>query len=361
MWKIRQRVNILLFFSVLFGTPLTLFYKYSNSHGNSSFRETVLQNVTQQVTNFQRDSSPTRILLASTWRSGSTFLAEILTSSLPTFYHYEPLLQFGVTQIRGSDTSARKAAALRIVNKLFNCDFYDLDIYMKTAHQRPELFAHNTFLWQFCSKGKVPLCFQPDFLGQFCQAFPIQVMKTVRLRMNVTRSLLRNAKLNLKVVTLVRDPRGIYQSRQERDWCPGHPDCSQSSALCGDLVSDYKAILELSRDFPGKIMVVRYEDLALDTLGVSGKILSFLGLPLNQNVQEFLNAHTSHDRGGVSSTCRNSKSRPFRWLKELESEEVERVERSCGEAMSLWGYRTIQEVKNMGNNQSLLISTNPFP
>ena len=64
--------------------------------------------------------------LASTWRSGSTFLAEILTSSQPSFYHYEPLLQFNVTQVRGSDTPARKHSAYRIVNKLFDCDFYDL-------------------------------------------------------------------------------------------------------------------------------------------------------------------------------------------------------------------------------------------
>ena len=50
--------------------------------------------------------------------------------------------------------------------------------------------------------------------------------------------------------------------------------------------------------------VVRYEDLALQSLEVTQKILSFLGLPLNQNVLDFLSAHTVHDQGGVSSTFR---------------------------------------------------------
>ena len=74
--------------------------------------------------------------------------------------------------------------------------------------------------------------------------------------------------LNVKVLLLVRDPRGTMQSRKHRvneknkkkldlkivmqDWCPGNPDCDDPAKLCGDLVSDYQAFKQLNKEFPGR-------------------------------------------------------------------------------------------------------------
>ena len=104
---------------------------------------------------------------------------------------------------------------------------------------------------------------------RFCPLFPIQSIKTVRLRLNLTRSLVEDPSLNVKVLLLVRDPRGTMQSRkhrveikkkkmylnivkQEVGWCPGNPDCDDPARLCGDLVSDYQAFKQLSKEFPGR-------------------------------------------------------------------------------------------------------------
>jgi hypothetical protein len=43
--------------------------------------------------------------------------------------------------------------------------------------------------------------------------------------------------LNVRVLLLVRDPRGTMESRNHRDWCPGNPDCEDPAKLCSDLVS----------------------------------------------------------------------------------------------------------------------------
>lgn len=56
--------------------------------------------------------------------------------------------------------------------------------------------------------------------------------------------------LNLKIVLLVRDPRGTMQSRTHRVWCPGNPDCDDPSMLCSDLVGDYKNAQHLSKEYP---------------------------------------------------------------------------------------------------------------
>lgn len=59
-------------------------------------------------------------------------------------------------------------------------------------------------------------------------------------------------RLNVKVILLVRDPRGTMQSRRHRDWCPGVPDCDQSSYLCADLVADYSAAIRFKKLYPSR-------------------------------------------------------------------------------------------------------------
>jgi hypothetical protein len=61
---------------------------------------------------------------------------------------------------------------------------------------------------------KIPF-FKP-FLCRFCPLFPFQSIKTVRLRLNLTKALVEDHSLNVKVLLLVRDPRGTIQSRKHR-------------------------------------------------------------------------------------------------------------------------------------------------
>ena len=63
-------------------------------------------------------------------------------------------------------------------------------------------------------------CFIPEFYSATCSLFPIRVIKTVRLRVSVVEDLLRDPDIgsNLKVVMLVRDPRGLMNSRATLTW-----------------------------------------------------------------------------------------------------------------------------------------------
>lgn len=85
---------------------------------------------------------------------------------------------------------------------------------------------------------------------RFCPLFPFQSIKTVRLRLSLTRALVEE--LNVRVLLLVRDPRGTMESRKHRDWCPGNKDCEDPARLCQDLISDYEAFQTLSKQFPGR-------------------------------------------------------------------------------------------------------------
>jgi hypothetical protein len=62
--------------------------------------------------------------------------------------------------------------------------------------------------------------------------------------------------LGVRVVLLVRDPRGTLQSRKHRDWCPGNPDCFEAVRLCTDLVADYSAAVRLKMKYPHRFRYV---------------------------------------------------------------------------------------------------------
>lgn len=56
----------------------------------------------------------------------------------------------------------------------------------------------------------------------------------------------------MRVVYLVRDPRGTMSSRYRANWCMKSSDCGSYVSLCADLIDDYAAALRLKRDYPSR-------------------------------------------------------------------------------------------------------------
>jgi len=243
---------------------------------------------------------PIRAMIATTWRSGSTFLGDILLSHPAAFYHYEPLINYEIHQVRDGTHLAPKA--IKALENLFHCDYSDLGSYLTYAQAHPEALSHNERLWSHCFGTNRKHCYNPEFLNQFCSLFPFQSMKTVRLRLNLTREIIEDSSLNVQVLLLVRDPRATLQSRKHRVWCPGKPDCDQPERLCSDLVNDYYAAQQLMKKHPKRIRVIRYEDFCQDIKTNAESLLEFFGFKMHPRVAKFIESHTHLDLGGVSLT-----------------------------------------------------------
>ena len=69
---------------------------------------------------------------------------------------------------------------------------------------------------------------------------------------------------------------------------------------------------------------------------------------------EFLDTHTSEDKGGVSSTHRDSKSAPYHWKQDLPFQSVIEIQDACSKAMRLWGYRKYENPKEVEDLDSVL-------
>jgi len=298
---------------------------------------------------------PVRAMVATTWRSGSTFLGDIMTAHPATYYHYEPLLHYDITQAR---SGARGDDAVRTLKDLMHCNYTSLDSYLKYGKSHQWLFNHNKRLWAHCTAGgsnfRKSYCWKPEFLNKFCPLFPFQSIKTVRLRLNLTRSLVEDPSLNVRVMLLVRDPRGTMQSRKHRDWCPGNPDCDDPAKLCQDLVSDYHAFKLLNKQYSGRYKVFRYEDFSMNPTNNTIDVFKFFGFSFHQKVVDFLDSHTKSNKGGVSSTFRDSKTAPFKWREKLSMAEVVNIQVKCEEAMKLWGYKILTDPEELRTFEPVL-------
>lgn len=131
---------------------------------------------------------PVRSIVVTSWRSGSTFLGDILNAIPGNYYHYEPLLDFGIKQIRDPED---QNLAVQNLKNLLNCDYGDMSDYLEYGKTHTYLFEHNQRLWDVCREYP-RFCWRPAFLTPFCRLFPTQSMKTVRLRLAQAEQLLQD-------------------------------------------------------------------------------------------------------------------------------------------------------------------------
>ena len=91
--------------------------------------------------------------------------------------------------------------------------------------------------------------------------------------------------------------------------------------------------------------VIRYEDLAENTSGVTEEILRFIGLKMHPRVVQFIDEHTHEQHTGTFNLNRNSSYTATKWTKELPYDTIAEIQNDavCSRAMRLWGYQPMSE------------------
>ncbi|XP_037502840.2 carbohydrate sulfotransferase 3-like [Rhipicephalus sanguineus] len=284
-----------------------------------------------------------RVIIVTYFRAGSNFVGELLSSSPPTFYHYEPLSMYTVaTRLVGRN--ATEASSL--ISHLLRCELQSVGHYIRKVIERKDPLRRNRFLWALC-RGDNKTCFRADFVSKVCARAPAQVMKITRLHMSQVLAWLRsNTDLakSVKILHLVRDPRGILASRRLLEWCNESKSCVDPATLCSELRGDLYASEELQRTFPNSTYRVRYEDVSLDPKKQALKLFKALGLNHTVYVTSFLKGHSKGSKSDASdpySTRRNSSIVPFQWVNKLKFKDIADIQRSCSDVMRRLGYKII--------------------
>ena len=222
-----------------------------------------------RIGDFVSPRNARHILLASTFRSGSSFLGELLSRYPGTFYSYEPLMYtrtMNTSEVNGirNSTFSRKTRDIFIQQllKVFKCNL-DIEYIKYISYTYHDSLLRNFRLWNTCktlcpgcNDGLVSReCSILSFYNSTCPKFPIRLIKTVRFRMEDSEKLLLDPDIgkSLKIILLVRDPRGVMKSRssQAKSWC-NFAECSDPDILCKNLQNDVSAAFRLAARYPGK-------------------------------------------------------------------------------------------------------------
>ncbi|CAL4063000.1 unnamed protein product [Meganyctiphanes norvegica] len=285
--------------------------------------------------------APLRVLLVTTWRSGSTFLGQVLAYHPAVFHHYEPLSYLGVKQVR----SGREAfQSQQLLHRLLDCKYTGINEYLDYARKYPEdMVGHNMPVWDSCTHGpNKNACFNQTFLHDSCSMFPIQLVKTVRMRLNLTQLFLNDEKMNVKVVYLVRDPRAIMSSRYSSvSWCSDSTDCSSPEVMCGDMQGDLKVATALKHLYPDRFIMMKYEDLATEPQTEIQNLMNFLGMEYSSDIARYVKEHTEKDEDSPWSTKRKSSDRVAMWKKQLPLQEVHAIQNACEPVIKNLGYEIL--------------------
>ena len=306
--------------------------------------------------------SARNILIAATWRTGSTFLGDLLNTFPGSFYFFEPLHYYSSIEHRPADLMNET----NFLKSLYSCQFDSGNIgylhHIAKKKNRYLLSHYNPRLWRSCERilPEDILCLLPEYLNTICPLYPIRLVKTVRMRVSSLEDLIKDSSLHLQVIVLVRDPRGVYNSRRSgpvASWCSSD-ECSNPTVSCADLVKDLSAAFNLERAYPGTVHLVRYEDLSMEPEVTARRILKFLNLPWTEAMAAYIQTHTYGEKTtywknnkarkvprkeNPYGTSRNSSATAFAWMKSLGLGDILNIQAECSQAMQTLGYRLINQ------------------
>lgn len=296
---------------------------------------------------------PMNYFMLSTWESRYPFIGRILNTLPGNFYIEEPLRRFGIQFVNSSTDAQRAVKQLRNV---MDCNFNEAPNYMEDISAHPDLIHKNQRLWLSCRIRGGKYCYSEEFLRAFCLRFPIKTMNVIRLRLRDMADWLADSKnSDVRIVLLVRDPRALMQSRRNKRWCKKQPDCEDVTRVCQFMMDDYVAYTELSIAYPGRLTVLRFEDLALDPFRETRKLADFLRAPYTRKTDEFLQLHTIPS----NTTVRQLREQPFAWMTRLAFERIEEIQRECLNVTTAWGYQLVTSPSALSDPQFVPLTALP--
>ncbi|XP_062618779.1 carbohydrate sulfotransferase 1-like isoform X1 [Saccostrea cucullata] len=299
--------------------------------------------------------TPMRLIVAY-MRSGSTLTADLVRHIEGDFYMFEPL--HGISQavnrksaiqfVNGTERMISKNELENVHAELlyswFTCNFEHIDMTILTSYfiegLTPEL-------------GNYYRCINPKnttlsklelvrdclwMLRDRCLRAGTRTIKTIRLSLVMAGKLLEWLP-TLKIVHLVRDPRGTLHSQFTNLLNEANLSVSAKD-LCGRIVLDLSALEEVQYCHKDRIMSVIYENLCQNPLTIVQNIYNFLKINYTKSVKDYV---TRIMKGPVKlcAYCTNrgnSVVNAYRWISTIPRHVIQTIDKHCSFLYSKLGY-----------------------
>ncbi|KAL4235551.1 chondroitin 6-sulfotransferase [Mactra antiquata] len=313
------------------------------------------------------------IIILAYMHTGSSYTAALLSEHSNDVFYVEPLkflqdsffmgtgliTQDGkVTKALDEEEYTRIGSELAI--DLLSCNYEKLDLLtlwkaytsMKTKYM-PQmcksitscsvLKRHATLTYNEVAEplqSCVPT-FRDKCLNQTFRAF-----KSIRMSMKMAEGVL-NKLQNIKIIHLLRDPRGMINSnikRKEFGLKNNRTNLKKRAEyFCKTMLDDYKLSYSLKKRYPGKIITLRNEDMTEFPMETAKRIYEFVDLPFTKRVQNFV-------RRVNGENLEQSRERASSWRNSFAEDHLNLVNRCCSKLYKEFGYsqlKTLDEVRNL--------------
>ncbi|XP_061187834.1 uncharacterized protein LOC133195881 [Saccostrea echinata] len=318
-------------------------------------------------------------LIMTYMRSGSTITSELLKTN-DTFFFFEPFQ--GLYRDHRTNQHVcyphgycRKPegfwetieGSVRIIKNLFTCKFMDIPvgaiepfrIFSPSSYQKEfrDCFPVKKIDWD---KRHFTLFEYPENYNKTCiQSLQVKclgakhrLIKTIRMPATFAESFLANIP-NLKIVHLVRDPRGVMNSRVQIHLVKYDEKeiGIVSNHLCSRIWLDIQAFKRLQRSYPTQIIPFTYDCLALYPEDVARMLYKSLDL-----------VYTPEKNAWVDMAFRNNFEQSFELFKHGQSSSLaqkwrisipqkanEKVNKMCGKVLEELGLRRFTSPVDMRN------------
>ncbi|XP_070538706.1 carbohydrate sulfotransferase 1-like [Ptychodera flava] len=296
-----------------------------------------------------------RIMIQSRFRTGSTITERYFTKNPDFFGVHEPggMLQRSIGAHIMEESRERlekiKDELLGFMHDIFHCNFSSHDYFFYGLNNMP-YYLFRAYLTNL----KKPVTDQ--IITPVCRERPHKIIKVCRLFSILdAERLIRED--GVKVIFLVRDPRGMAASRmaftnlytpEENFQLAANGSFRLSDRLenvviqyCEWLLENYIEPTGTPEWLQGRYLMIRYEDMENNRLEVVRQLYDFVGLSVNDAIVSDL------DKGNNAQ----------RWRKRLRIDEVIRVQELCGKAtFDKFGYKFANtEEELLDENSSLVV------
>ncbi|XP_054165999.1 carbohydrate sulfotransferase 1-like [Oppia nitens] len=179
-----------------------------------------------------------------------------------------------------------------------------------------------------------------------CNKCQTSLVKALRAGVDHYLSLYKKSVSQIKLVMLVRDPRGTMASRYDPNlvWCTAK-HCKNITTLCRLMRLNINQLLDLKQNsrIAKDIVLVRYEELSTDVQIKSKQLFNFLNIKHNFKVKTWIKNHTTRDknRDNPHSGIRDSYKAAFQWTKRLNKTMIIKIQNECSDVMKNLGYKLI--------------------
>ncbi|KAL7640879.1 UNVERIFIED_CONTAM: hypothetical protein RMT77_008016 [Armadillidium vulgare] len=290
------------------------------------------------------------LIISSLPRSGSTLLGEIISSySETTKYYFEPDQYIEQNKCLASDS-----CTVKFFNDIFSCK-EDINFH-KWFKGKQMFFIYYNDVAKKCSKsGRYAKCVKEINLITDCKTSDVLLIKNIRTPLRVVKQLLK-LHSGLKIIHLIRDPRGALNSIDKFKWKV------TEETRCKGLLEDLIIFEKLKQKFPERIVRVSYEVFSLQPTKETKKLFKFLfdldGIP--EKAMKNLKTHVSPEKNidGPMSTIKNSSSQYQSWRWKISKNYLEKVEniRDCRESILKMKHNLFHTISNTQNKNFSLFN-----